>query len=260
MTNFKTILTPALAAILAATSLAGAQTARPSTAPPSTASTNTAAPRTRGDRPAPGPVTVKYYAGNPLQGGKVLSTATLQPPAPANGAGRAANPANPFANAPKGTTHVAVGTPFGTRITTLQDAQARPFGDRHGGPDGGRGGRGGDGRGDRGGAPGDRGAPNGPNGAAPGGPADRDPNAGGLRLPGLRDATSVAFYAADPLSGAKATSTVKLASPPTAAQQAALTQAAAKAKFAVVARGGETTVVNLSALPERGPRGAPNAH
>ncbi|GGK39170.1 hypothetical protein GCM10008955_36290 [Deinococcus malanensis] len=56
----------------------------------------------------------------------------------------------------------------------------------------------------------------------------------------------MAFYATDPLAGGKAQSTIKLSDPRTTAQQQAITQAAANAKYALVTRDGETRIINLS--------------
>ncbi|PYE53779.1 hypothetical protein [Deinococcus yavapaiensis] len=250
MTDPKKLLVPVLATLLASSAFAATQAQNRSNTNTTTPRTNTQtqqAPQQRGDRPAPrGPLTVKYYAGNPLEGGKVLSTATIQPPAQ-----NATTPTNPFANAPKGTTHVAISDGFGTRILTLQDAQAQPFGDRDGFGRG-RGGPGGSGgRGDRGAPPARQnqsGSHDQP-GTSQNGRVNRD-DANGLRLPGLRDASSVTFYAANPLTGGQALTTVKLSNPVTTQQQQALTQAAAKAKFAVIQRGnGDTMIVDLSAQP-----------
>lgn len=253
--HHKNLIAPLLVTLLAAGTVAGAQAQRTTTAAPRT---STGAPQTapqsrqpsaqpqRGDRPERGPLTVKYYAGDPLKGGKLLSSATIQP------ADRdAERPAQPFANAPRGATHVTIGTPFGTRVLTLKDAQAGAF-DGRGGPDG-------HGRGDRTGAPddssaaprsdanrpGDARSDRGPRGDRAGAPND------GLRLPGLQGASRVTFYAADPLAGGKAQTSIALNGALTAAQQQAVSQAASKAKFAVIERGGETTIVDLSAQPAR---------
>ncbi len=229
MNNTRNILTPLLAALLIGTSLASAQTQQQQGAAAPPAAQGQAFQR--GARPARGPITVKYYSGNPLKGGALISTATIQPQS---------GSATPFANAPKGATYVALTTPFGTRISTLKDAQAQPS---------------------RGGA--QRGGEGLMNGAQSGpGRATNPQGRGGLNqgatvalhLPGLQGASRVSFYAGDPLAGGAAQTSVALSGTPSAQQQQALTQAAAKAKFVVIERSGETLVVNLSAL-QRGASG-----
>ncbi|UBV44727.1 hypothetical protein LAJ19_16350 (plasmid) [Deinococcus taeanensis] len=62
----------------------------------------------------------------------------------------------------------------------------------------------------------------------------------------MRGASSVTFYAADPLKGGKATQTVKVTGNDANAQ-AEITQVAKTAIFAVVERNGEQIIVDLSA-------------
>ncbi|PYE50469.1 hypothetical protein [Deinococcus yavapaiensis] len=128
----KNIFVPVVATLLVGVTFAAAQSTKvaPATTTPQT---QQSAPSTM-QRPA---LTVKYYAGDPLNGGKLLSTETIQPQSRAT-----QNSSNAFANAPKGTTHVSITTPFGTRISTLQNAQANLFHDGEG-----RHGRGGNGQG-----------------------------------------------------------------------------------------------------------------
>ncbi|WP_027483037.1 hypothetical protein [Deinococcus pimensis] len=250
MTNVRKIVTPVLAVLLVGTTLAGAQT-RTAPQTKTQATTQTQQGQTQ-QRPARAPLTVKFYAGNPLRGGKLLSSATVQPLP----RGDTTTPSNPFAKAPAGATYVTVSRGPDTQVMTLKDAQANPF----------PGGRDGRGPGGRGGPDGDAGrvAPQGqtqPQGqgqlqgqprTAPNGGALRDdrggnPDVAGLRLRGLRDASSVTFYAGDPLAGGKAQTTIKLGGTLTAQQQQALTTAASKAKFAVIERSGGTTIVDLTA-------------
>ncbi|ADV65962.1 hypothetical protein [Deinococcus maricopensis] len=257
MTTAKKRLTPILATLLIGSTLASAQT-QPTSTP-----TSPRPQQQRSDRPDRAAMTIKYYSGHPLKGGKLLLTTTLQPPTRAD----RDTPASPFANAPTNATYVAISTPFGTRITTLKAAQAAPFGDHPGQP-----GRDGDHRDGQRGAPGTpNGTPNGtpgrgdrptpPNGqdrpgdrGAPNDRVDRgnrsaDQSGAGLRLPGLRDASSVTFYATDPLTGGQAQHTINLSATPTAQQQQAITQASSKAKYAVIERNGETVIVNLTTQP-----------
>ncbi|PYE52753.1 hypothetical protein [Deinococcus yavapaiensis] len=260
MNRTKKLLVPVLATLLAGSTLAGAQTTSRTRTPTPRTNTQTQQPRQqRGDRSARASLTVKFYAGDPLKGGTLLSTATIQRDA--------ARPANLFANAPKGATYVSIETPSGTRVMTLKDAQANAFDGR--GPDGRDAGN------DRN-ASGDRSAPNGRDARNGQGDASNDRNApsadprrpgdaqdgrgslrdrmgapddGGLRLPGLQGASRVTFYASDPLAGGKAQTSISLNGALTAAQQQAVSQAASNAKFAVIERGGQTLVVDLAAQP-----------
>ncbi|WP_027483420.1 hypothetical protein [Deinococcus pimensis] len=243
MTNVKKIVTPVVAVLLVGTTLAAAQTR---TAPQTKTQTQQSQSQTQ-QRPARAPLSVKFYAGNPLKGGKLLSSATVEP-----GPRGDTTPSNPFAKAPAGTMYVTVSRGPDTQVMTLKDAQANPF-------PGGRGGRGLGGR-DGHDGPGGHVAPQGQQGQtqAPG-QTRTAPNAQGTRgdrggdvVPGLHmrdldDASSVTFYAGDPLAGGKAQTTIKLGGTLTAQQQQALTTAASKAKFAVVERSGGTTIVDLTA-------------
>lgn len=187
---------------------------------------------------------VAYYKGNPLSGGQLLKTVTVT-----------AGPGTSLTqNAPQGATYAVITTPRGQEIINLQAAQVRPQDQGQAAPTPGRGAPDGPARPDArpGAAPQGTGGPvPGTRPSAPAGPAmganaaPRD-DAGSLgRM--LRGATSVTFYTADPLKGGQATQTIRLTDP--AAQQAALTQAAKTAKFAVVERGGERVIVDLSSTP-----------
>ncbi|WP_161883656.1 hypothetical protein [Deinococcus alpinitundrae] len=223
--NTKTLTALIAAALLTTGALAASAT---------TKTTKAGAPsnnQTQTQTHARSPLTVTFYAGDPLSGGTRLSSTTVQP----QPRGTTTTPINPFANPPKGATYVALTSDHGTRILTLKDAQTNTFTDH-----GGLGGRNGHGRGGHGGQFG------GQDGRTDGGNTQ---DGTGARLPGLRDASSVTFYASDPLSGGKVQSTIKLSGTPTATQQQAITQAVAKAKYAMVVRDGETKIVNLSVQP-----------
>ncbi|SMB78390.1 hypothetical protein [Deinococcus hopiensis] len=216
-----------LTALFAATLLTSSVLAAPTAA-------KTAASTAQGQLQDRGPqaqaMQVTYYAGHPLQGGKRLSSATVTPQ----------RGSTPFANAPKGATYAVMTTPFGKRIVNLKNAQAQqPRDDRGGppGPDGAPPQSGQNGRERNGGgaptgqAPADRPAPG----------QDRGPRGGPDGM--YRGATSVTYYNADPLNGGKVLKTVKLTNTTTAPQ------APSGAKYAVIDRGGDQEVVNLTALP-----------
>ncbi|MFC5846812.1 hypothetical protein [Deinococcus petrolearius] len=223
-----------LTALMALTFMTGTAFAAPNTA--------AAQPRTPGQTQAPSQTQqrpnqaaqVAYYKGSPLGGGQLLKTVTLT----------AQRGDALFQNAPQGATHAVVTTPFGRQVVNLKTAQTQQK-DR-GAPDqDSRTGKAA--QASRAQAPAARGADDqrgGQQGERQTGHGDR--GLGGL----LRGATSVTFYAADPLKGGKATQTVRLGTD-AQAQQAALTQAAKGARFAVVERGGEQVIVDLaqSAFP-----------
>lgn len=226
MQSARKVLLPLLAALLAG----GALAATP-------AAGRTAARTGQQAQAQPGAartLAVTYYRGDPLNGGQLLGTRTVTP-----------QPGErPFQNAPGGATHAVVTTPFGKRVVNLSEAQnqARP-----GGTDG-RPGEGPDG------AP-----PQGQRGAAQGGATDDAARPQGNPGPlggALRGATRVTFYTADPLQGGRAIRSVTL-SGNGANQQAAITQAAGQARFAVVERPGERVVVDLSAAAGQPGRTAP---
>lgn len=190
-------------------------------------------------------VTVAYYQGNPLNGGQLIKTTTVT----------AQRGAQLFQNAPQGATYALITTPRGKQVINLKTAQTRTQDqgrgapDQNARPDAQRGGNQSQQNGLRG--PGDEAARtqnsvNGQRGDRDGAPqVGRDGSAlGGL----LRGASSVTFYTADPLKGGKATQTIQL-SGTGASQEAALTQAAKNAGFAVIERNGEQVVVDLSAAP-----------
>ncbi|GMA14232.1 hypothetical protein E5F05_02650 (plasmid) [Deinococcus metallilatus] len=219
------ILTP----LLAATFLAGSAFA----AGPTTAQRALSSPPPQAQR-APQAVQVAYYRGDPLKGGQLLTTASVTP----------RTGGQLFQNAPGGATYAVVTTPFGRRVVNLQATQAR--GRPDGGGPGDAGGSRGGGVAQPGSSPtGEPGHSRGP--AEPGGaqgPRDRLGVLGGV----LRGASSVTFYTADPLQGGRAVQTLQL-SVGAGDQDAALTQAARQARFAVVERGGETLIVDLNAAP-----------
>lgn len=231
-----TLLTPVLAAaVLASSALAAPGTANAS--PRGTAST-AAGQRTPTTQPQA--LQVTYYRGDPLQGGQRLGTTVTAPRG------------DLLQNVPTGATHAVVTTPAGQRVVILQDARNRtqPGRDR----DGDRAVR--DAAGDRT----QRGTPAGDRAAEQraGGQATTPQARGTVDALGraLQGASRVTFYTADPLKGGQVIRTITL-STNAGAQQAALTQAANGAKFAVVERNGTREIVDLSATSTQPQQTAP---
>lgn len=240
MRNRLNLLTPVLAAatVFASSALAapGSASASPRTAAPATTGERTATPQAQATQ-------ATYYRGDPLQGGQRLGTTVTAP--------RGAL----FQNAPTGATHAVITTPAGQRVVSLQEARNRTQADQD--RDGNRVGRDTqDGNADRT----QRAAPS--RDRAPeqraGNQATAPEARGSLDVLGraLQGASRVTFYTADPLNGGRVIQSVTL-SGNAGAQQAALTQAARQAKFAVVERNGTREIVDLSAAstqPQQGPR------
>lgn len=121
------------------------------------------APQNQRPGPAAQDFAVRYYAGDPLNGGRFLGESRAAP----------ARDARPFADAPQGATFAVVPTPRGRLVVDLSTVGNDPRG--FGGPGGpGFDGRGFDGRGGRGGhddrGPGQGGRQDGPQGGPQGAP------------------------------------------------------------------------------------------
>ncbi|MCP2014405.1 hypothetical protein L1280_001556 [Deinococcus sp. HSC-46F16] len=240
MRNRLNLLTPVLAAaVLVSSALAapGSANAGPRTTAPATAGQRT--PTTQTQAPQ-----VTYYRGDPLQGGQRLGTTSVTTPR-----------GDLFQNAPAGATHAVVTTPTGQRVVALQDARNRPqAGQEHDGNRGTRDAQ--NGNADRT----QRAAPSrdraveprtGNQAAAPQPRSDLD-----VLSRALQGASRVTFYTADPLNGGRVIQSITL-SGNAGAPQAALTQAAQAAKFAVVERNGTREVVDLSAAAAQPEQAAP---